>query len=268
MAWFRSPKQFSSDGPAVTLRRMRVASPCPARWEEMIGDDRTRHCSECNLNVYNFSAMTEREIKRVVSANSGRLCARFYRRADGTMLTQDCPRGLRAVGRRISRITAAAVSALMSVGFATAAPKSQQHHEQQQAESHANAPGIWLTVVDPQGALITNAKINLLDRKGKAVAQGFTNSTGEYSLTNLHSGDYILTISAQGFRDVKVKIPFDHGKLLQAHIKLPVKDVETVVGVVSEPPIVQGTVGVIEVYENRSLPSADAHGGLRSPLRQ
>jgi len=236
----------------------------------MVGDDRTRHCSNCNLNVYNFSAMTEREIKRLVSANRGRLCARFYRRADGTMLTQNCPRGLRAMGRRISRITAAAVSALMSVGFATAynPPKSPQRHEPQQSESHANAPGIWLTVVDPQGALITNAQINLLDRKGKAAAQGLTNSTGEYNLTNLRSGDYILTVSAQGFRDVKVKLPFNEGKLTRVHIKLPVKDVEIVVGIVSEPPIVQGTVGVIEVYENRSLPSADAHGGLRAPMRQ
>jgi hypothetical protein len=30
------------------------------------------------------------------------MCARFYRRTDGTVLTQDCPVGLRALGRRLA----------------------------------------------------------------------------------------------------------------------------------------------------------------------
>jgi hypothetical protein len=52
----------------------------------MQGDDRVRYCPECKLNVYNFSALSPREIERLVAQTEGRLCARYYQRADGTML--------------------------------------------------------------------------------------------------------------------------------------------------------------------------------------
>src|SRR6516162_8887116 len=38
--------------------RLRVASPCPADWNAMQGDDRVRFCGQCEKNVYNLSAMT------------------------------------------------------------------------------------------------------------------------------------------------------------------------------------------------------------------
>src|SRR5258708_20071013 len=83
-----------------------IASPWPAEWSKMTGTNRVRHCSACNLNVYNFSAMTQDEIDDLVSGSRGsRLCVRIYRRADGTMLTEDCPRGLCAlVARRGLRV--------------------------------------------------------------------------------------------------------------------------------------------------------------------
>jgi hypothetical protein len=94
------------------LDSIRVASPCRADWDRMRGDGRVRYCGECRLHVYNFSAMTREEAEALVLANEGRLCARFYRRADGTVLTRDCPVGLRAVRARaaagIARIAAAA----------------------------------------------------------------------------------------------------------------------------------------------------------------
>jgi len=73
------------------LDNINIASPCHAAWEEMAGNDRVRHCQECNLNVYNFAAMTEAEIATLVRSTEGRLCARLYRRTDGTLLTADCP---------------------------------------------------------------------------------------------------------------------------------------------------------------------------------
>jgi hypothetical protein len=69
---------------------LRIASPCKAPWENMDGDQRVRFCRECNRNVYNLSAMTEREARRVVAEREGRLCVRFYQRRDGTVLTSDC----------------------------------------------------------------------------------------------------------------------------------------------------------------------------------
>lgn len=96
------------------LDRVRVAAPCSADWAEMRGDERVRFCERCSLNVYNLSAMTRREAERVVVRSEGRLCVRFYRRADGTTLTRNCPVGLRALKRRASRVTSAVAAATFS----------------------------------------------------------------------------------------------------------------------------------------------------------
>lgn len=98
-----------------TLARVRVAAPCEADWDEMRGDERVRFCQHCSLNVYNLSAMTQREAERLVTRSEGaRLCVRFYRRKDGTMLTQSCPVGLRALKRRASRLASGVFATLIS----------------------------------------------------------------------------------------------------------------------------------------------------------
>jgi len=79
------------------LKNIKVASPCSASWEEMKGNDRQRFCGQCELNVYNLSAMTITEAESLILNTEGRLCARFYRRPDGTVITKDCPVGLKAV---------------------------------------------------------------------------------------------------------------------------------------------------------------------------
>ena len=55
--------QHRSKPEPINLNNLRIASPCPADWEKMVGDERVRHCAECNLNVYNLSAMTERQVQ-------------------------------------------------------------------------------------------------------------------------------------------------------------------------------------------------------------
>ena len=83
------------------LARVRVAAPCPADWNEMRGDERVRFCAQCNLNVYNLSNMSRREAEAVVTRAEGRLCIRYYRRRDGTILTDNCPTGVRVLKRRL-----------------------------------------------------------------------------------------------------------------------------------------------------------------------
>ena len=95
------------------LEGVRVAAPCPADWEKMVGDERMRYCGQCSLHVYNLSGMTKREAEGLVANAEGRLCVRYYRRADGSILTRNCPVGLRAVKQRVSRIAGAALSAVL-----------------------------------------------------------------------------------------------------------------------------------------------------------
>jgi hypothetical protein len=80
----------------------------------MVGNERVRFCGQCSLNVYNLSAMTGSEAEQLISQAEGRLCVRYYRRVDGTVLTKNCPVGLRALKRRLSRIATASISAALS----------------------------------------------------------------------------------------------------------------------------------------------------------
>lgn len=95
------------------LDGVRVAAPCPADWDKMVGDERARYCGQCNLHVYNLSGMTRKEAEALITNTEGRLCVRFYRRADGTILTLNCPVGLRALKRRVTRIASATLSAVL-----------------------------------------------------------------------------------------------------------------------------------------------------------
>lgn len=95
------------------LDRVRIAAPCKADWEQMVGTDRVRFCGQCNLNVYNLSSMTKHDAESFITRNEGRLCVRFYRRADGSILTENCPVGLRAIRRRLSGLARASASAFL-----------------------------------------------------------------------------------------------------------------------------------------------------------
>jgi len=75
------------------LDNIKVAAPCAAEWSKMTGDARQRHCADCNKHVYNLSEMTRDEAQALLIEKEGRLCVRYYRRHDGTILTADCPVG-------------------------------------------------------------------------------------------------------------------------------------------------------------------------------
>jgi hypothetical protein len=92
------------------LDNIRVAKPCPADWNGMFGNDRKRFCGECKLNVYNLSDMTRREAETFLLESEGRICVRYFRREDGTVLTKDCPVGLAALKRRVSKAITAVFS--------------------------------------------------------------------------------------------------------------------------------------------------------------
>jgi hypothetical protein len=83
----------------IALEQIQVASPCHIAWDGMAGDDRVRLCRRCAKNVYNLSGMSRTEAEALVTRMEGRLCVRYYRRADGTMLTADCPVGVAALRR-------------------------------------------------------------------------------------------------------------------------------------------------------------------------
>ena len=98
------------------INKLRIASPCPISWEVMKGDDRARFCDSCQLNVFNVSEMTESEVRGLVSKfGKDRLCIKLYKRTDGTVLTRDCPVGLRTIRQRAFSLAGASLAAIISL---------------------------------------------------------------------------------------------------------------------------------------------------------
>ncbi|HEY5401701.1 MAG TPA: hypothetical protein VIK24_02485 [Pyrinomonadaceae bacterium] len=97
-----------------SLDDVRVAAPCSVDWDSMYGNERIRFCDQCKLNVYNLSEMTRTEAERLVSQAEGRVCIRYYQRRDGSILTKNCPVGLAAIKRRLSRVATAIGSTVLS----------------------------------------------------------------------------------------------------------------------------------------------------------
>jgi hypothetical protein len=94
LAEHRGARRVARRLKTIDLDALQVAAPCSASWDDMRGDARRRFCDACKQNVYDFSNLTRREIATLLAQDGERVCGRLYRRADGTVLTADCPVGL------------------------------------------------------------------------------------------------------------------------------------------------------------------------------
>jgi hypothetical protein len=82
----------------------------------MRGDHRVWFCDSCSKHVYDLSGLTAVEARSLIEEAEGRVCVRLYRRRDGTVLTADCPVGLRsAVRRLLLRLATAGVLVVASL---------------------------------------------------------------------------------------------------------------------------------------------------------
>jgi hypothetical protein len=108
------------------LQNVRVASPCQASWDAMtpIDEERVRFCEGCQKRVFNLSAMGQAEAEGLLRAHEGHLCVRYYRRHDGTILTNDCPVGLRAARQLILTRTRVSLGLCVLLGVALAQLRS------------------------------------------------------------------------------------------------------------------------------------------------
>jgi hypothetical protein len=80
----------------------------------MEGTDRVRFCQSCAKNVYNLSAMSQSEAEQLITEAEGKLCVSFYRRADGTILTDNCSVGMKIVRRPFQWLLAGFIALLAS----------------------------------------------------------------------------------------------------------------------------------------------------------
>lgn len=110
---FMSSETMTAKNDSI-LDSLRLATPCTKDWDKMDGDERVRFCGGCEKNVYNISDMTRREANAFLQEHGLTKCMRICRRHDGTVITDDCPVGLRKARERFRRI---AKVASIAIGF-------------------------------------------------------------------------------------------------------------------------------------------------------
>ena len=121
----------------------------------MSGDNRVRFCDHCRQHVYNIEALARAEAVRLIEAREGRVCVRFHRRRDGTVVTADCWARLRAARRKGAL---AFVSMLVVVGVAQVFAMAAGLTRLKKATQGEPSPAAWkapqtssLAVRPPQG---------------------------------------------------------------------------------------------------------------------
>jgi hypothetical protein len=185
--------------------------------------------------------MNSVEIDRIVSQHEGRLCARYYQRPDGTMLTQNCPVGFRFAVRRVSRMAGAALTAFMSVGPAMAGPRFPKSNESLLQIQPAQV-GLTLEVVDPSGAVVPKAHVTVVNEETKAETDAETDATGRLHIADLPPGTYEVTVTVPGFntlKEVHLTVPTRETLKLQLALSVLMGEV-VVVGIETEASPISG----------------------------
>ena len=158
--------------PVPLKDRAFIEIPCPTSWDNMTGNDSVRFCGQCSLNVYNISSMTDKEAEAVFTkGNSGeRLCARLYRRPDGTVMTDNCPRALRKI-RNASKWLQTKIVACFGLLLSLAAPAQAESPDKGNGKS--GAPTAKSAPIDEsQNKDKTNKDKSAADKTAKGSNQG------------------------------------------------------------------------------------------------
>lgn len=140
----RREEAFAKKKRLPMLASAKIASPCSADWDQMIGDDHVRFCKSCEKNVYDLSSLTAEAAEALIVEKEGNLCARFYTRSDGTVLTADCPVGVRR--KWVRRAGAAAVL----FGAAAASATTLTTRSEPRMGDMAEQPPVMGSVASPQ----------------------------------------------------------------------------------------------------------------------
>lgn len=241
---------------STNLDGLRVATPCPISWEEMAGDSRVRFCEHCRLSVYNISALSRIEAETLIASTEGRLCAKLFRRADGTLLTKDCPVGLRALRLRVAKRAATVFAAVVSLSAAAfgqqASGKDGKISSRPQtlttcmtATSDPTATVLSGTVLDPYGAAIPGAKVAVTNAVTTGISKTSTNDEGRFEFASLPVGRYSIRIELTGFKSLQMKnINIKKDKLTKLDLILQLSgEVETVGVLVSRPDLIDTAPG-------------------------
>lgn len=216
--------------------KLTIATPCPVSWDTMKGDDRKRFCDMCSLNVYNISEMTRAEAENFLANSEGRICGKIYKRADGTILTKDCPVGLRAYRKKVSALAGAAFSmilGLFSVSFGQKQPLYLDLPKIQiERVKELNGGGRLTGVVhDSVGQAVAGAEISLTSAENGNYTI-MSDADGRFE-TDISPGRYQMVVKVEGYFDNEVsEIHIGKNEKITTNISMIAGNIEATVGIV------------------------------------
>lgn len=177
----------------------------------MTGNETVRHCDSCKLNVYSTDAMTKRDLEALIFRTEGRTCLRLHRRADGTVLTKDCPVGLHGYQKRVTRFAGASLAViigLFSVSFGQKDDEKAIDASKIKVERTVTINGhseLTGTVSDQNGAVIPGAVITLKSRDMETKTTT-SNDEGVFRFQQLSPSDrYKMEVSSPYFETAKIR---------------------------------------------------------------
>jgi hypothetical protein len=121
-------------------------------------------------------------------------------------------------------------------------------------------------VLDPSGAAVANAEVQITNVGTGTTANSKTNGTGEYHFGNLEAGNYKLSVKASGFRTVTEQVQVELNKTGTVNFNLVTGSASETVEVSGAPPIIDTTTAQIETnyteQQLQDLPSASIGLGV------
>lgn len=196
------------------IDNIKIAAPCSANWQEMSGDDNMRFCQQCQLNVYNISNLTEKQIEELFIAKEGKLCVRLYRRKDGTVLVTDCPTGLKLLRQRTNKIAKAIFSSCLTLLMTFFIEQniyaknlikidtSVNKVEANKISDEQHSATIYGVVADETNAVIAGTKVIVINEENNDEIAIMTDEAGNYKFDSLKPGKYRLKAETAGFQTV------------------------------------------------------------------
>jgi hypothetical protein len=73
-------------------KTLRVERRCNLNWDALVGDDRTRFCTQCHQSVHNLDAMAARDIEALRQAHPGGFCATYLGPPEAPFVIPDSAR--------------------------------------------------------------------------------------------------------------------------------------------------------------------------------
>jgi hypothetical protein len=191
------------------LENIEVNSPCSENWGEMSGNDKVRFCSHCSKSVNNLSAMTRKQAVKVVRQSNGEICARYVKNpfnnkpvfADKIyQITRRAGITAGVLGASLSLSTLNYAQGGISIVLKIEKTKISERNDLEGKKTASALTSISGIITDPNGTVIPNVSISLINKDNIIAGATLSNEEGFYEIKNIQAGTYMLKAEVVGFQ--------------------------------------------------------------------